>query len=395
MIKLLHTSDWHLGQTFFEFERKGEHLQFLDWLKRQVKENGIDLLLIAGDIFDSPNPSAESQRLYYSFLRDITAQNLKLQIIIIAGNHDSAARLEAPNPLLENMNITVSGGVKRDANGEIDYQHLIVPILKGGYCLAVPYLRQGDYPQADTYAQGVQMMYQKLIEFVPGDCDTVVAMGHLQATGSEISDGDRSERTNIGGLEAVSPDAFSPKIKYTALGHLHRAQRVSGRESVRYAGAPLPMSFAEKNNIQGATMVMISDSVEVERLVFEAPVKLISLPAQAKKLSEVLREIAMLPDGESNESAPFLEVKVLITEPEPTLRFQIESALENKQVRLARLQLVTNGVGVERKIMSYDELKEVDPLDMASDVFKRRYGGESMPDAMKVLLHKVVKEIEV
>ena len=103
----------------------------------------------------------------------------------------------------------------------------------------------------------------------------------------------------------------------------------------------------------------------------------------------------MLPDGESNERAPFLEVKVLITEPEPTLRFQIESALENKQVRLARLQSVTNGVGVERKIMSYDELKEVDPLDMASDVFKRRYGGESMPDAMKVLLHKVVKEIEV
>ena len=285
--------------------------------------------------------------------------------------------------------------VRRDVNGEIDYQHLIVPILKGGYCLAVPYLRQGDYPQADTYAQGVQMMYQKLMEFVPSDCDTVVAMGHLQATGSEISDGDRSERTNIGGLEAVSPDAFSPKIKYTALGHLHRAQRVSGRENVRYAGAPLPMSFAEKNNIQGATMVTISDSVEVERLVFEAPVKLISLPAQAKKLSEVLREIAMLPDGESNESAPFFEVKVLITEPEPTLRFQIESALENKQVRLARLQSVTNGVGVERKIMSYDELKEVDPLDMASDVFKRRYGGETMPDPTQVLSHKVVKEIEV
>ena len=122
MIKLLHTSDWHLGQTFFEFERKGEHVVFLDWLKGQVKENGMDLLLIAGDIFDSPNPSAESQRLYYSFLRDITAQNPQLQIIIIAGNHDSAARLEAPNPLLENMNITVRGGVRRDVNGEIDYQ---------------------------------------------------------------------------------------------------------------------------------------------------------------------------------------------------------------------------------------------------------------------------------
>ena len=108
-MKLLHTADWHLGQTFFEYDRRDEHIRFLNWLREQLRELDIDVLLIAGDIFDSPNPSAESQRLYYTFLREVTQENPSLQIIIIAGNHDSAARLEAPNPLLEGMNVSVRG----------------------------------------------------------------------------------------------------------------------------------------------------------------------------------------------------------------------------------------------------------------------------------------------
>lgn len=94
-MKILHTADWHLGQTFYEYDRREEHLHFLEWLKQQIRQHEIDVLLIAGDVFDSPNPSAESQRMYYRFLREVTSENPSLQIIIIAGNHDSAARLEA------------------------------------------------------------------------------------------------------------------------------------------------------------------------------------------------------------------------------------------------------------------------------------------------------------
>ena len=111
-MKILHTADWHLGQTFYEYDRREEHLHFLEWLKQQIRQHEIDVLLIAGDVFDSPNPSAESQRMYYRFLREVTSENPSLQIIIIAGNHDSAARLEAPNPLLEDMNVTVRGVVR-------------------------------------------------------------------------------------------------------------------------------------------------------------------------------------------------------------------------------------------------------------------------------------------
>lgn len=226
-MKILHTADWHLGQTFYEYSRYDEHVRFLDWLRRQIKERKIDVLLVAGDIFDGPNPSAESQRLYYSFLRRVTAECPALQIIIIAGNHDSAARLEAPNPLLEEMNITVRGVVKRDADGDIDLAHLIIPIYKPGagrsqadinindiaaFCLAVPYLRQGDYPPAENYAQGVQTLYRQLFAELRDEGKPVIAMGHLQATGSEISDDDRSERTVIGGVEGISPDAFDAQI---------------------------------------------------------------------------------------------------------------------------------------------------------------------------------------
>ena len=131
-MKILHTADWHLGQTFYEYDRREEHLHFLEWLKQQIRQHEIDVLLIAGDVFDSPNPSAESQRMYYRFLREVTSENPSLQIIIIAGNHDSAARLEAPNPLLEDMNIIVRGTVRRNAEGDIDLQHFIVPLYTEG-----------------------------------------------------------------------------------------------------------------------------------------------------------------------------------------------------------------------------------------------------------------------
>jgi exonuclease SbcD len=394
--KILHTADWHLGQTFYEYDRREEHAQFLAWLRKQLKEHEIDVLLIAGDVFDSPNPSAASQKMYYDFLYQAAHENPQLQVIIIAGNHDSAARLEAPNPVLEPLNVTVKGVVKRTPEGEIDFDDLLVPLCKGGVCLAVPYLRQGDYPSAEGYSQGVQAMYEKLYERVH-EVQPVIAMGHLQATGSEISENDRSERTVIGGLECVSPASFAPEVAYTALGHLHRGQRVSKRENVRYSGAPLPMSFAEKNNQQGVVMITLEGaeaSAKIERLPFDAPVKLLSLPAKPLPLDQVLAEVALLPEGEAEASSPFLELKVLLTAPEPALRHKIEEALEHKRVRLARVVAVLPEATSKMKPRSYEEVKTMHPMEMATDIFKRKYGGEEMPPEMETLLQRVIEEVE-
>ena len=247
-MKIIHTADWHLGQTFFEYDRKGEHTLFLTWLREQVKVHEVDGLFIAGDLFDIPNLSAELQRQYYTFFKEVTAKNFALQIIIIAGNHDSEAQLEVLNSLLVSMDVTVWGIVKRTEEGNIDFDHLIVPLGKREYCLVVPYLRQEDYPESDAYAEGVQVMYRELFDTLPmpDKSKLFIVMWYLQAMCSKILEKNRAERTIIGRLECFSPEVFDEEIAYTALGHLHCTQRVSRHENVRYAGAPLPMLFAEK-----------------------------------------------------------------------------------------------------------------------------------------------------
>lgn len=401
---LFHTADWHIGQYFFGYDRKEEHIFFFDWLKRMIKEHKVDVLLVAGDVFDSPNPSAESQKIYYRFLSEVTTENPNLQIVIIAGNHDSAGRLEAPNPLLEEMNVHIKGLVRKNEDGEIDLRQLFVPLSKEGkveaWCIAVPYLRQGDYPNAESYAKGVSALYDRLhaeLQLIKERDLPVIVMGHLQATGSEVSENDRSERTIIGGLECISPEVFDKSdIVYTALGHLHKAQRVSGRENVRYAGSPLPMSFSEKYYKQGANLIEIDNNQlkNIKRLDFEPLTPLISLPKEPKPLTEVLEEIKTLPDGEITKTSPYLELKVLLTEPEPSMRNQIEEALQGKAVRLATAVPFRVKSNKESKVITYEELKTINPMEMADDVFTSHYGSK-MPDKMKSLLQTVIHEINL
>jgi exonuclease SbcD len=296
------------------------------------------------------------------------------------------------------MRVTVRGIVRKTPEGEIDYDRLIIPLMKGtevaAWCLAVPYLRQGDYPVAASYVDGVGKMYKNLYERVSAQSLPVIAMGHLQATGSECSDGDPSERTLIGGLEAVSPDSFANGIAYIALGHLHRAQRVSGRDNLRYAGAPLPMSFAEKNNKQSVMLVDITGGqTRMEAIAFVPPVSLLSIPREALPLKDVLEEIARLDEGEITARSPYVEIKVLITGPEPSLRHHIEEALKNKSIRLARIAAVSSQKEDGTNAISYEDLQTIHPMDIALDLFRRKYQNE-MPGSMQTLLQSVIQEVE-
>jgi exonuclease SbcD len=404
MLKIFHTADWHIGQNFYGYDRKDEHLFFFDWLKKQVKEHQPDALLIAGDVFDSPNPSAESQKIYYKFLHEINTENPFLQIIIIAGNHDSAARLEAPNPLLEEMNIIVKGVVKRKQDGEINYRDLLIPIVKNGeivaWCAAVPYLRQGDYPPAESYVKGVELMYEALyeeLERLKTPAQAVIVTGHLQARGAHLSEKDRSERAIIGGLECVSTNVFANRdIAYVALGHLHRYQKIAGQDNIQYAGSPLPMSFAEKNYKQGINLVKFnSNKVEtIERISFDPPVRLLSVPVVPKLLDEVLDELDKLPDGEITSRSSYLEIKVLLTEPEPSIRYRIENALKSKSIRLACI--VANKFCPDEPLpntIKYDDLKEIDPIEVAQIAFRNQYNKE-MPENLIKLLQSVIRELK-
>ena len=389
MIRILHTADWHLGQTFFGYDRAGEHEVFLNWLAGEIREREIDALIIAGDVFDVSNPSAASQSLYYHFIYRVTAENPTLQIVIVAGNHDSAARLEAPLPLLQAMRTEVRGVVRKSDDGEIDYDHLTVELKNRDgevelLCMAVPFLRQGDYPTVPTegnpYAEGVRELYTQLLQRLwkrRKENQSILAIGHLQAIGSEIAEKDYSERTVIGGLECVSPDAFSEQIAYTALGHIHKAQRVSGRENVRYAGSPIPMSFAEKHYHHGVVEVTFDGGCAVDIMRVECPrlIPLMSVPNGEPASPEIVLEILKeLPVTEG--AAPYLEVKVLLDEPEPMLRQEVEEALADKNYRLARIvSTYRNETGnAEKENENWKRgLQEMSPLQIAQSAFEKIY----------------------
>ena len=389
MIRILHTADWHLGQTFFGYDRMEEHEVFLNWLAEEIRQKEIDALIIAGDVFDVSNPSAASQSMYYQFIYRVTAENPYLQIVIVAGNHDSAARLEAPLPLLQAMRTEVRGVVRKLEGGEIDYDHLTVELKnrKGEVellCMAVPFLRQGDYPAVQTegnpYAEGVCELYAQLLQRLwkrRTENQAILAIGHLQATGSEIAEKDYSERTVIGGLECVSPEAFSEQIAYTALGHIHKAQRVSGRENVRYAGSPIPMSFAEKHYHHGVVMVTfdVGCAVDIERLECPKLIPLVSVPnGEPVSPEAILEALKELPETEA--VAPYLEVKVLLEEPEPMLRQEIEEALADKNYRLARIvstyRTETGNTTKENENWKRG-LQEMSPLQIAQSAFEKIY----------------------
>ena len=409
MIRILHTADWHLGQTFFGYDRTQEHEHFLDWLAGVLTKNTIDVLIVAGDVFDVSNPSAASQRMFYRFIHRVTTENPRLQLVVVAGNHDSAARLESPLPLLQEMRTEIKGIVRKQ-NGKIDYEHLLVELKNAAgeveaLCLAVPFLRQGDYPVVETegnpYAEGVKELYARLLKYAlkkRTDGQALVAVGHLLATGSEIAEKDHSERIIIGGLESVSPESFPEQIVYTALGHIHKAQRVSGRENIRYAGSPLPMSFAEKHYHHGVVKVTLDEgwAVEIEKLEYTPLVRLLSIPAtEAAAPDEVLDELRGLELPE-DEPMPYLEVKVKLSEPEPMLRQQVEEILEGKPVRLARIvsfyRQAAEG-SVEEEVLTAG-LQEMNPLQIVKATFENSYQTE-MPEELVNLFQEACRTINL
>lgn len=395
-MKIIHTADWHLGQTFYGYERKKEHVLFLDWLCAILKERAVDVLLIAGDLFDTPNPSAEAQRMYYHFLKRATDENPELQIIVTAGNHDSAARIEAPAPLLESINVYVSGVVHYNGE-EIDYDRMIVPLKCGGCCLAVPYLRQNDQPNGENFGEGVKTIYSQLYSrAVERSLSPVIAMGHLQASGAELSVGDKSENIIIGGLESIGTQFASEGFAYTALGHLHKAQRVGGRENIRYSGSPLPMSFAERKNRQSVCEVVIENGVTTHTLIpFDTPAKLLSIPSSPKPLDIVLGEIATLPDGEVCDTSPYLEIRVSVTAVDPLLRQTIEEALMGKAVRLARVETVSDKESGESTCaMTYDDFKKIEPIELMKEIYRSECN-EDITENLESLLNDVIKEVQL
>ena len=260
-MKILHTSDWHLGQALYGRKRYDEFRLFLDWLVQTMHDESVDALLVAGDIFDSGLPSNQAQSLYYRFLCEV-AKGPCRHVILTAGNHDSPTFLDAPQPLLEALNVRVIGSAL-----EPEEEVLLLKDSEGRPALivcAVPFLRDRDLYRArpgDTVddrdallASGMREHYARCAQkteklraeaSLQGLQLPAIAMGHLFAAGGSVGTDDGVRDIRIGSLGQIGADIFTESFDYVALGHLHGPQKVNGKEHIRYSGSPLPMGFGE------------------------------------------------------------------------------------------------------------------------------------------------------
>ena len=268
-MKILHTSDWHLGRTLYGRKRYEEFEAFLAWLAETIREREIDALLVAGDVFDTSTPSHRAQELYYRFLCRVVASHCR-HVVVIAGNHDSPSFLNAPKELLKALNVHVVGNASDCLEDEVlvlrnaqDAPELIV--------CAVPYLRDRDIRTVEAgesvedkerkltdgirahYAAVTTLAEQKRAE-LGGDIP-VVGMGHLFTAGGQTVDGDGVRELYVGSLAHVTAQSFPASFDYLALGHLHIPQMVSGTATMRYSGSPLPMGFGEAKQQKSVVLV--------------------------------------------------------------------------------------------------------------------------------------------
>ena len=242
-LRILHTSDWHLGQKLKDHSRDHEHRRFLNWLLDVVEEDAVDAVLVAGDVFDRAVPPPSAMQLYYDFAVSMRERHPTVQLVIVGGNHDSASRLDAPADVLGAIGVTVVGGYEA---GRRD--RYLVPVTDNdgelaAWVLPVPFLRRSDFAGALSMAEGYGDIYRRAIDHAAAHCSTehaLIAMGHCHVAGGAMQE---SVRNLVRGNEEAVPASVFDGAHFTALGHLHLAQEVA--PNVRYCGSPIPLSMSE------------------------------------------------------------------------------------------------------------------------------------------------------
>ncbi|MBQ4833661.1 exonuclease SbcCD subunit D C-terminal domain-containing protein [Pseudoalteromonas sp. MMG010] len=409
-MKVLHTSDWHLGQQFYEHDRRDEHGAFFTWLLNTLVEQHIDLLLIAGDIYHTATPAASAENQLYQFIKNAKKQCPHLHIVIIAGNHDSANRILAAQPLLAQFDTQVVGRFDPSTP-----QNVVLTVKNNNsdaIIIAMPFLRASDVSSLShtdngpSYAQGVAKAYELALTHaspLTNNTSPLIVMGHLHAKGGDIS-GDSERNLVIGGEEAISANVFPEQAHYVALGHLHKAQQVAKNDKIRYSGTPIPMSFSERNYTHQVNIVEFTThknepiSTTVNPLYIPRSADVIVLPkGECVPVAQLCEQIKSL-DTSGYDIAPYLRVKLKSSDTDTTFREQIEQALENKNIQFCGIERVREQHNHDSGSPVFEDLTEVEmlnPINLLEQAFAndKDMAGQSVPDELKTLLSGVISEL--
>lgn len=411
MIRILHTGDWHIGQTLRGFSREHEHMRVFDALVDIVNEQAVDALVVAGDVFDTQNPSGEAQRLFYDLLVRLHRARPSMTTVITAGNHDAAGRLEAPRPLLDAIGVHVIGNVRR-LDGKPDISQHLVPVWKDGavaaHVLALSYPTAACLPgisardqagNGSPIVRAVRDLYAEFYEAARTNLGglPLLVTGHLHVAGGIESEG-AERRILVGGEHAVPSDVFPEGADYVALGHLHRAQQV-GRPSVRYCGSLIPLSATELTYRHGVSLVTLEDGdrARIDHVEIPRPVAFIRLPEVGEAT------VADLGDHFGNmglgsetpvEQMPFVQVRLAREGLPAGYRAEVDRIAEGFPVRVVDVRVSTpvpdsSQIGGDAKPLV--RLAECDPEELFRLAFARAHGVPPNPAHFDVF-HRVRTE---
>ena len=343
-MKILHSSDWHLGHNLMNKDRKYEHEKFLSWLHKTIVERDIDLLLVSGDIFDTGTPPSYALSLYYKFLSSLIGTSCK-KVIITGGNHDSISTLNSPKDVLKFINVHVIGGITDNLEDEI------VEVKNSGgnvelIVCAVPYLRERDVRKSiiggnteerkAALGNGIKKHYEKIEEIAlelrknryKNENIPIVVTGHLFVTGGKISEGEKN--IFVGNLDNLNSSIFSENFSYVALGHLHRAQLVDKKENIRYSGSPIPLSFSEVGSQKEVVLIDFNGKMKIKTIEIPKFRELITIEGTPEEIRE---ELEKLEKKERNEKIWVeIQIKTDMWTPDFYRKFITKNVGENYEI---------------------------------------------------------------
>ncbi|MFZ7128169.1 MAG: exonuclease SbcCD subunit D C-terminal domain-containing protein [Desulfobacterales bacterium] len=396
-LRILHTSDWHLGRTLCGRKRYEEYEAFLSWLAETLHRNQIEALLVAGDVFDTTVPSNRAQELYYRFLCRVNASPCR-HVVVVAGNHDSPSFLNAPRHLLKALDVHVVGNASDDPADEVlvlcDARNEPEVIV-----CAVPYLRDRDIRMAEA-GESIEDKERKLIEGIRGHYAAVaaiaeqrraelgadlpiVAMGHLFTAGGQTVEGDGVRELYVGSLAHVTAGLFPESFSYLALGHLHVPQKVSGSEIIRYSGSPLMMGFGEVKQQKSVCQVEFHGTTasawSIDVPVFQ---DLERIKGDWEAISSRIRELA------AADSRAWLEIVYESDEVVGDLRERLDASIAGTRMEILR---VRNNRIIDRVLGQVHDEETLDDLD-EDDVFERCLAVHEVPEAQRPELLRAYRE---
>jgi exonuclease SbcD len=402
IMKILHTADWHLGKRLHKADIAQDHALFFDWLLAKIKEEQIELLLIAGDVFDLSYPSSEAEQMYFNVLVKITQLNCR--IIITGGNHDSPSVLNAPRQVLKEINVDVVGGLPKDL------KDLIIPVVSRDgkeqvVIAAIPFLRDADLRSmlpGETYEQKLEAIRQGIAIIFNSAADIcmhahagipAVAMGHLFAAGASTSDSERE--IQIGNLAGFDAGMFSDYFSYVALGHIHKPQRAGNSGKVLYSGSPVSLSFGERKDEKRVMILEVKggkvthESIEIPK--FRMLAKITGTLAEVKEKADALKDVAQ-------QLKTLIEIEMIEANDDPRRVLELENYVQ--EFSSEHCEIVKVRYNPKERIASATDLfgekkgiEEFKPIDVLEKKMIATQLSEADRSTLRIAFYEILDEI--